>query len=209
MYEKKVSGVFIAMACCLFSFAFVACDDDDNNGYNGNPLSVTAVRGEYAGATIKAGDADTTVTVSVNADSVKIADFPVDGIVAAVVPSADLSEALSSVGSVPFAAGYDGSVIGTNIVMPMVADSLQFTVTAAGQEHSVKVGFAADASGLYSGSDSTFTFTASAETVIFDGDTVKTFSPIEYVLSPAKKGVAGGDDEADVPSDGEGDVAGE
>ena len=95
MNRKKVYSAIFAMSLCLCGSMFVACDDDDNNTGGGDVLTAGAVVGEYPDAVMTAGEADTTVTVTVGADSVSIADFPVDGIVAAVVPAEQLSEALA------------------------------------------------------------------------------------------------------------------
>ena len=108
---------------------------------------------------------------------------------AAVVPAEQLSEALPTVGSVPFSASYKGSVVGNKVAMTVSADSLLFNTTADGQEHTVKVGFTQPASGEYSGADSTLTMKVEAATVIFDGDTLTDFAPIEYELKPAHKAV--------------------
>ena len=177
MNRKKVYSAIFAMSLCLCGSMFVACDDDDNNTGGGDVLTAGAVVGEYPDA------------VTVGADSVSIADFPIDGIVAAVVPAEQLSEALASVGSVPFSASYKGSVVGNKVAMTVSADSLLFNTTAAGQEHTVKVGFTQPASGEYSGADSTLTMKVEAATVIFDGDTLTDFAPIEYELKPAHKAV--------------------
>ena len=189
MNRKKVYSAIFAMSLCLCGSMFVACDDDDNNTGGGDVLTAGAVVGEYPDAVMTAGEADTTVTVTVGADSVSIADFPVDGIVAAVVPAEQLSEALASVGSVPFSASYKGSVVGNKVAMTVSADSPLFNTTADGQEHTVKVGFTQPASGEYSGADSTLTMKVEAATVIFDGDTLTDFAPIEYELKPAHKAV--------------------
>lgn len=187
MNKKKVYGAFLAMTFCLFGSVFVACDNDDDNPYSGKPVSVTEVRGEYANATINAGNADTTVTVVVGADSITISDFPIDGIVAAILPESEVAEALASIGNVPFSAGYNATVIGNNVVMSVSPDSLLFNMTAAGQAHNVKVGFTSGTSATYSSRDSTLSMKLEAKTVICDGDTIDTFSPIIYNVSSARK----------------------
>lgn len=186
METKNVSCMFLAAACCFIGTVFSSCDDNDNN-YDGDPVTTSDVRGVYADANMSAGDADTTVTVNVDADSLTIVAFPVDGIVAAVLPQAEQAGALETTGDVTFAAAYDAEVIGGNVVMALSPDTLQFTMEANGQECSVKVAFAEGSAGIYSGRSGTLSLKFTAEKVILDGDTVPSFEPIEYFVSPTPK----------------------
>ncbi len=173
-------------ALCMAATMFVSCDDDENGG-SGNVLSKSAVVGSYPDGKLTVGERDTTVDVSVDGDSLRIAAFPVDQIVAAAVGEDGFEEAIASIDSVPYASVYSASVVGGSVVMDLTADSLCFDVNVGETAKHICMAFAPGAMARYEAADSTLTFSMTVEDVVVDGDTVDAFAPIDYVLSPVKK----------------------
>ena len=168
--------IFTAMVMCVCSMVVASCSDDDDPI---EPLTADSVKGSYTGVLTISGDTvgDASVVVGY---TVAINALPVDSILGIAVPAEHFDEALASAQVVDYVIDYTTNIFGLNLFADFTFAPVSIDVEYGGASHVVEATFYTEKSGVYNGSDYSFSFEMQLEKVTLDGAEVTIGNPQLY-----------------------------
>ena len=201
MVQKSRLTLLCASLMMLgLSFGFTSCSSDDDDVTKEPTLEV--VKGDYSGkmnvvvptpkmSLLEAAEAEgANVNATLKNDTVFFEDFPMEDIIALIVPEEQVSLIVAALGKVSYNIGYKASFNGAKdgVVMELAPKPLELFVSLDEENAiSVKIDISATNKGAYSVKDKTLAFGIEVDKVTLNDEVVEDFISPSITFNMSQK----------------------